>query len=64
MSDCEVGIPVKVNADYRFADCLGVVGIVLVGFYERLDELWRHQLDSVASSVQEACPVVRASACL
>jgi hypothetical protein len=47
-----------------FADRLGVIGIVLIGFYERLDELWRHQSDSVAGSVQAACPVVRATACL
>ena len=44
-----------------FADCLGIVGIVLLTLDERLDELRRYQLDGKAARTQLTRPVVRAT---
>src|SRR5438128_4030381 len=47
---------------HRFADCLGVGGIVLVSLHVRLDIGWRHQANGVAECLEFARPMMRGCA--
>jgi hypothetical protein len=47
-----------VRSAHRFADRLGIVGVVLVAFHIRFDELWRDELDSISLRLQLPCPMV------
>ena len=48
-----------VGSSHRFADSLGIGGIVLVGFDVGLHELWRDQFDRVPETLEAPGEEVR-----
>jgi hypothetical protein len=51
-----------VRSTHRFADRLGIIGVVLVALHVGLHELRRNQADGVASSLKFSRPMVRTGA--
>ena len=52
-----------VRPAHRFADCFGILGVVIVDFDVGFDELRRKQLNRTASSLRHPSPLMRSTAC-